>query len=164
MAMGQPEWVVVVHRDQQDVYERLRERVDATAIVPVLDRRQRERRLALDPSRPQRGPDRRRGRPVAWIYSAGAGFPIEVGEPEASPSRVTDTCALCGLVLEWELPRFPQPPARLDTKVLHLGQALDDTGHAVEIEAFTASGRPLLVHRAQARRRGLAGGAGTRPD
>jgi len=161
--MAKPGWVVVVQSDQRDVYEHLRQQVDTAAFVPVLDRRHTERRRDLDPSRPRHGPDRRRGRPVAWVYPAAAGSPAGAGvgvgaaEAEASPSTVTDTCRLCGTILEWELPRFPQPPARLDTKVLHLGQALTDAGHAVEVEAFTASGRPILVHRAPARRRNLSG-------
>jgi hypothetical protein len=146
------EWVVIVQRERRDVYEELRQLLQGTALRVVLDRRQGERRRAEgDPARPRLGPERRRGQPVGWVYPASA---LAVSEPVAdTPTAMTDTCSLCGATLEWELPRFPQPPARLETKVRHLGQAVGDAAHAVEVEAFTATGRPILSHRAPTRRR-----------
>ena len=155
--MAEPRWVIIVQQDQGEVYEELRRRLEGTPVRVVLDRRQGERRRDLDAARPRRGPDRRRGRPLAWLYPAVAESATGPPGPEASPGTVTDTCALCGASLEWELPRFPQPPARFEARVRHLGESLTDASHVVEVEAFTATGRPLLVHRAPARRRSLPG-------
>jgi hypothetical protein len=59
------------------------------------------------------------------------------------------SCPECGLEVEFETPRFPQPPARVVIETVHAGDQ-----HHVEIHAFTATGRPLLSQRNQAWRRG----------
>jgi hypothetical protein len=53
--------------------------------------------------------------------------------------------------VEFDMPRFPPPPARLVVETVHAG-----VQHYVVIHAFTATGRPLLSQRNQAWRRGGA--------
>jgi hypothetical protein len=55
--------------------------------------------------------------------------------------------------LEFEMPRFPQPPARLEIQTIHTGDRASGVQHYVEIQAFSATGRPLLLQRNQAFRR-----------
>jgi hypothetical protein len=156
-----PRWVVVVPRDQTDLYESLRRSLihDAPFRV-VLDRREGERRRAAGAggSAERRRTDRRQRAPVGALYVAG----LAVSEPEAhagvlavaSESAVVVTaCPACWAALSFEMPRFPKPPARLEAEVIHVGGG-KASQHYAEIQAFTISGRPLLVQRVQAVRQG----------
>jgi hypothetical protein len=153
-------WLVVLQPNQRALYEVLRQSLKADSPVSVIyDRRFRERRRGGVSARSdRRRTDRRQRRPSGWFYEAeivrmvaerpsGGAAP---GAPAASAPTLV-VCAECGTELEFELPRFPQPPARLETEPIHAGLQ-----HFVEIHAFTATGRPLLSQRNQAWRRGTA--------
>jgi hypothetical protein len=157
-----PRWVVVVPRDQPDLYECLRRSLthDAPFRV-VLDRREGERRRASGSggSTDRRRTDRRQRAPVGALYVAG----LAVSEPalhaRALPAVAPDSavivtaCPACWTALSFEMPRFPKPPARLEAEVIHVGGG-KASQHYAEIQAFTISGRPLIVQRVQALRQG----------
>jgi hypothetical protein len=77
--------------------------------------------------------------------AAAAGRALEAGP--AGPM-----CPGCGATLDVELPRFPQPPARIEIEVTHL-ETSGREEHYADIAAFSVSGRRLLSQRVPARRR-----------
>jgi hypothetical protein len=128
----------------------------------ILDRRRGDRRRVDGngvPGPERRREDRRRQKPAGGLY---VGTVVPAGEPSPPAPRpraatptgvehevVTAACATCWDVLSFELPRFPKPPARLDAEVIH-ERGPSSTQHYAEIQAFTISGRRLLVQRVQA--------------
>jgi hypothetical protein len=140
------QWVILIDRGQADLYETLQRAFrEEPSIKIAWDRRQ-----ASSPGRAGGLADRRRsGRPVAVCYVA-TGSPVAdlprtrpAGEAAGPGSLV---CRVCGATCSYEVPTFPQAPARLDVSVTHGGPYQ----HTVEIQAFTATGRLLLSHRARA--------------
>jgi len=151
---GHPRWLVVIPHEQKELYERLRQSLKAGAPFHViLERRRSDRRRSGGQSRDadRRRADRRQQRPVGSFFMAtimrGDGLP-PTGLAGGESTVVTAACPACFAMVTFELPRFPKPPARLDAELVHTsGQ------HYAEIQAFTVSGRPLLVQRVQAFRR-----------
>jgi hypothetical protein len=152
-------WVIVVPRDQRELHDRLRERLRGDPWFQVLlERRQGDRRRAAGNGRSadRRRADRRQQRPIGLVYLTALSCPdvtLDLPAPasaaRSAPTLVTAACPACSAMLHFELPRFPKPPARLDAEVVHVG----GTGmplHYAEIQAFTVSGRPLLIGRVQA--------------
>jgi hypothetical protein len=146
---GRPRWILIVGREApRPLYDLLRERLEGSEIEVVLDRRDRRPAGALGE---RRIAERRRDRPVAVVAAPG-GAPLGGGSvPEAAAPPATEQCPRCGVTLEFDLPRFPQAPARLEMQVGHPDPRIG--GHYVEIAAFTISGRLLLSQRVPARRR-----------
>jgi hypothetical protein len=151
-------WLVVVPRSDLELYESLRRALKENAPFDViLERRQGERRRAgqaqgLD----RRRSDRRQRAPAGAVYLSGKPPGDAVGPPSSASGVVTahaavvDTaCPACWVPLSFELPRFPKPPARLEAEVVHVGGPRASQ-HFAEIQAFTVSGRLLLVQRVQA--------------
>lgn len=60
-------------------------------------------------------------------------------------------CPQCGALLSVEMPRFTEPPVRLDLTVVHETIAPNRTRHAIEVQSFSATGRVLLASRLLAR-------------
>jgi hypothetical protein len=154
-------WVIVVPRAERELYDRLRERLGGDASFRVLlERRQGDRRRAASDGRSgdRRRSDRRQQRPVGLVYLAAVSCPDVIFDLPApataanrGPTLITAACPACAAMLSFELPRFPKPPARLDAEVLHVG-GVGTPLHYAEIQAFTVSGRPLLIGRIQALR------------
>lgn len=150
---GAPLWLVVVARDRRDLLARLGRSFAGTPMIDlVLDRRQGERRRQDTP-----GPgDRRRGdrrRPATLARSSPAGGYRLIQRAEGfdvfqAEARASARCPECAALIEFEMPRFGELPARLDLLVVHT----ERTPHAVETQAFRASGRPFLACRMLARR------------
>jgi hypothetical protein len=151
---GQPRWLVVIPHEQKELYERLRQSLKAGAPFHViLERRRGDRRRSggRGPAADRRRSDRRQQHPVGALFTAtivrGDGL-APGGLAGGKSTVVTAACPACYAMVTFELPRFPKPPARLDAELVHTsGQ------HYAEIQAFTVSGRPLLVQRVQAFRR-----------
>ncbi len=151
---GGPRWLVVIPREQRELYERLRRSLQPDAPFHViLERRQGERRRGggQTPGAERRRAARRQQQSVGAFFVAtivrADGLP-QTWPAGRDPTIVTAACPACYAMLTFELPRFPKPPARLDAELVHTaGQ------HYAEIQAFTVSGRPLLVQRVQAFRR-----------
>ncbi len=157
-----PRWILVVNEGQLELYELLRQSLTADSPVRLLlDRRKGDRRRGNGgpPVIERRRSERRRRQPIGWVYVepiAPLGPPAVAGAtprgtalvPNA-PEIVTAACPTCYAVLKFEMPRFPKPPARLDADVVHVGVGAQ-IQHYAEIQAFTISGRPLVVQRVQA--------------
>lgn len=150
---GKTHWLIVLQGNQRALYDALRASLKPDSPVTVMyDRRLRERRRGSDsPRGDRRRADRRQRRPSGWLYEGEVVRIVESPAPGPAASAVPAgrACAECGVELEFEMPRFPQPPARLEVETIHAGGQ-----HFVEIHAFTATGRPLLSQRNQAWRRG----------
>ncbi len=151
-------WLIVIPRDQRELFERLRQSLPANAPFNViLDRREGARRGPGDatPGPEQREGERRQPQPVGLVYVRAIAREAPVLPSRAAPLRgepsviVTAACPSCLEALSFELPRFPRPPARLDAEVVHVSSG-SAPQHFAEIQAFTVSGRPLLVGRVQA--------------
>ena len=158
-----PRWLLVIKPEQRELFDLLRERLDGSGLEVMLDRRRRERRRgSLGPGMDRRQTDRRRQRPVAHVAVAAAPedashqpASTEPARVEAAPPRedaLAQRCPTCAEAVELEMPRFPQPPARVEMEVGHLTGNGRDGHHYVEIAAFTVSGRLLLSQRVPARR------------
>ncbi|MGH7267525.1 MAG: hypothetical protein ACREMB_22115 [Candidatus Rokuibacteriota bacterium] len=158
-------WLIVVQHAHRDLYEVLRERFQSLGVVVVLDRRRAERRqggagLGVE----RRRTERRQRRPIAWVYPS---QPADVLGPdvgrldltagpvpgaEATP-LVEKTCPECAMAVEFEMPRFSEPPARVETAVVHRTDQTFGVQHYVDVRAFTEAGGAMARQRIQAQRR-----------
>ena len=155
-----PRWFLVVRADQRELLEVLQERLEGSGVEVLLDRRTRERRRgSLGPAMDRRSTERRRQRALATLSlapgpeaarPAAAPEPAHRGTNRTRNGAVTHRCPTCAEQVELELPRFPHPPARVETEV---GHATGNGQHYAEIAAFTVSGRLILSQRVPARRR-----------
>jgi|RhiMetdeSRZDD1v2_1073273.scaffolds.fasta_scaffold75731_5 hypothetical protein len=159
-----PRWLIVVQHAQRDLYQILREKFESLGIVVIVDRRRAERRRdAAGRAVDRRRTDRRQRRPIAWLYPAEtsdliapdiARLAFTAGPIPATEGTgfVTNTCPDCGITVEFELPRFEEPPARVTVTVAHRTDPTFGVQHFVDVLAFTAAGRPLPSQRVQAQR------------
>jgi hypothetical protein len=58
---------------------------------------------------------------------------------------------VCGATVSVDLPRFAEPPVRLELNVLHERVPPDRARHVVELQSLSATGRVLLATRLFAR-------------
>lgn len=159
-----PRWLIVVQRAQHDLYEVLRQGFQSLGVVAILDRRRAERRRGGEAAGvDRRRADRRQRRPMAWVYSF---QPSDVLGPDVDrldltpgpmPSSectlVDSTCPECALAVQYEMPRFSEPPARVDTAIMHHSDQTFGVQHYVDVQAFTETGHALPRQRVQAQRR-----------
>jgi hypothetical protein len=145
-----PRWIVVVQATQAELCAWLQERLGDQALVLIERRDQDRRRETQRVGNERRLASRRQQRFVARVYEAAA---VEGLQPEKEGGRALAAlealarCAACGRLLTYELPRFPQAPARIDVEAVHLSPIT----HAVDIRAVTRSGRLLVNQRVRAR-------------
>jgi hypothetical protein len=142
--------VIVAQVDRADVYPALRQNFAGSAWVEVvLDRRGLARRQGtVQPAEDRRLAGRRSAdqdpaqTPAFRLAHRGDGF-----EAYEATGPVPERCAACGAMVSVELPRFAEPPLRLDLTVVHETIALDRARHLVELESFSATGQLLLASR-----------------
>jgi hypothetical protein len=60
---------------------------------------------------------------------------------------VPGRCPQCGAMVSVEMPRFVEPPVRLDLTVVHEPIQPDRARHVVDLQSFSATGRVLLASR-----------------
>src|SRR5262249_9074160 len=137
----------------------LRRRFGRSAWVDVVvDRRRGERR---HPQGESPHAERRRTRRRNAVRVESSGEPLfrlahqvdgcdvyEATTPEAG------SCPECGVAVSFELPRFAEPPVRLE---LHVRHELTPTGprHPGELQSFSPTGRVLLSTRLVGRIHGI---------
>lgn len=162
-----PPWLLVIDGRHRELYELLRRCVEEESglVEVILDRRQQERRrgssgTGIERRRVER---RRRSPAVGVVYSvvgkgvsseAGAAGPVvdAAGAGRKVPLTVGEqACPRCGVVVEFDLPRFVVPPAHWEVAVVHTPNASHIAQHTVDIQAFAGSGRPLLACRSRPR-------------
>lgn len=135
-------WVVVVRVDRPEAYASLRRNFAGSAWVDVVV----DRRGGAPRQDSGRAPAVERR--VSAFRRAHRSTDFEVYEATAPlPGR----CPQCGEKLSVELPRFAEPPVRLDLAVVHEDIGPDRVRHAVELQSLSATGRVLLASRLFAR-------------
>jgi hypothetical protein len=151
-----PRWVIVTQADRPEVYPAIqRSFVGSAWVEVVVDRRRGERRRGIEQQDRDRRLAGRRGadqdpaqtrafRLAHW----GNGF-----EAYEATGPAPGRCPQCGAVVSVELPRFAEPPVRLDLVVVHETIPPDRARHAVELQSLSATGRVLLASRLFARTR-----------
>ena len=150
MTPERPRWVIVAQVNRPEVYPALRRNFAGSAWVEVvLDRRCGKRRQGtVQPAEDRRLAGRRSAdrdpaqTPAFRLGNRGDGF-----EAYEATGPVPERCAACGAMVSVELPRFAEPPVRLDLTVVHETIALDRARHMVELHSFSATGRVLLASR-----------------
>jgi hypothetical protein len=138
--------VIVAQVNRAEVYPALRRSFAGSAWVEVvLDRRQGERRRGpVQPTEDRRLAGRRTAdqdptqTPAFRLAQRGDGF-----EAYEATAPVQDRCLECGAMVSVEVPRFAEPPFRLDLTVVHAAGAR----HVVELQSLSATGRVLLASR-----------------
>jgi hypothetical protein len=150
---ARPRWVIVVPVDRPDAYAMLRRSFARSPWVDVVvDRRRGERRQAGEaaPAVERRTSGRRRKaagdpapEPAFRLAHRGDGCEVY----EATAPEVT-RCPECGATVSIELPRFVDPPVRLELVVRHEPTATGERArHVVELQSFSPTGRVLLATR-----------------
>jgi hypothetical protein len=149
--------VIVARVDRPEVSAMLRRSLGKFPwIEVVVDRRRGERRQGTGrASRVERRSVGRRGsdrdpaqHPAFRLAQRGDGAEIyEATGPESG------RCPECGALLSVEMPRFTEPPVRLELTVVHETIPPNRTRHTVELQSFSATGRVLLASRLLARTR-----------
>jgi len=149
-------WVIVVRADRPAAYATLRRNFAGSAWVDVvMDRRGGlPRDSSGAPAVDRRTGGRRSGDtalgPVSAFRRAYRGNDFDVYEATAPlPGR----CPHCGALVTVELPRFAEPPARLELAVLHELILPATVRHVVELQSLSATGRVLLATRLVVRTR-----------
>jgi hypothetical protein len=146
-----PRWTVVARADRPDVFAALRRSFVGSAWVQVvMDRRRGQRRRSGGgaPGSERRGVGRRSADrlptqvPDFRLAHRGDGF--EVYE---AIGPVSGQCSQCSTVVRVEIPRFTEPPARLELTVVHEVIQPNRTRHVVEMQSFSATGRVVLASR-----------------
>lgn len=156
-----PYWLIVVRPDRQELYVRLCRSFAQTPFVEVIvDRRNGDRRrgsTGVTSDRPRgdrRGGDRRK--PRALRAAATDGYRLieraEGFQVFEADGRVPVRCFECDTLVEFEMPRFGELPARLAVDVIHAEATQYRARHFVEALAYRASGRPFLACRVVAHR------------
>ena len=155
---ARPRWVIVVPVDRPDTYKALRRSFARSPWVDVVvDRRRGDRRQ--DGAAPQTVERRMAGRRTVEREPAeGPAFRLAHRGPGSevyeSTSPESLNCPDCGALVSVELPRFVEPPVRLELVVLHEPVPAERTArHVVELQSFSPTGRELLATRLAGRTR-----------
>ena len=135
-------WVIVVQADRPERYAALRRNFAGSRWVDVVVDRRGAQPAQGGGSTPET--ERRR----AAFRQARRGADFEVYEATAP---LAGRCPQCNETLSVELPRFAEPPVRLEISVVHEKVPPDRARHAVELQSLSATGRVLLASRLFAR-------------
>jgi hypothetical protein len=152
-----PRWILIVPVTRPEVYAKLRRTFQAAPWVEVIiDRRRGERRRRNELSDTERRLDDRRRKEndrtrVPEYRLAYHGDDYDVFEATALAGA---RCPECELTVRFEMPRFVEPPARLDLTVIHESVQPKHARHLVDLQSFTSTGRALLASRVTARAAG----------
>jgi hypothetical protein len=154
-------WVIVVRADRPRAYARLQRHFAGSPWVDVvMDRRGIMRDRPIGPSA-GRGPsaayerrgNQRRDRTAPSTSTpafrrASRGEDYDVYEATAPlPVR----CPECALMITVELPRFAEPPVRLELTVVHDVTPYGLLRHVVEAQSLSPTGRVLFTSQVRAR-------------
>jgi hypothetical protein len=143
-------WVIVTRVERPEVYPVLQRSFAGSPWVEVVvDRRRGERRHGTTEGA---GDQRLAGRrsadqdpaqtPPFRLAQRGDGF-----EAYEATAPVAGRCPACGAMVSVEMPRFAEPPVRLDLTVVHETIPPGRARHMVDLQSFSATGRVLLTSR-----------------
>jgi hypothetical protein len=148
-----PRWVIVVQVTRPEVYAQLR-RVFTGArwVEVVVDRRRGERRRRDElPEAERRLGGRRREDDSARVPEYRLAQHGDGHDVYEATTLAGAPCPECELTVRFEMPRFVEPPARLDLTVVHETVQPKHARHFVELQSFSTTGRTLLASRVTAR-------------
>ena len=146
-----PRWTIVTRADRPDVFAAFRRSfVGSVWVQVVADRRHGQRRRSGDgpPGSERRGVGRRiadklPAQPSEFrLAHRGDGFDVY-----EALGPVAGRCSECDANVRVEIPRFTEPPARLELTVVHEKVPPNRTRHVVELQSFSATGRAVLASR-----------------
>ena len=146
-------WVVVVKVNRPEAFTALRRNFAKSAWVEVvIDRRRGERRRAAAGTSVERRVGGRRIADRAQVPGFRRAHRAEDFEVYEATTPLEARCPECGAALSVELPRFAEPPVRLELAVVHeIAAPPDRVRHAVELQSLSPTGRVLLATRLFAR-------------
>jgi hypothetical protein len=148
-------WVIVVPVGRPDTYASLRRSFARSPWVDVvMDRRRGERRgEGGSPAVDRRTAGRRKATPELLAEPAfRLASRTEGCEVYESTAPESGRCPDCGALVSVELPRFSEPPVRLELVVRHEPTA-GTVRHVVELQSFSPIGRVLMATRLAGRTR-----------
>jgi hypothetical protein len=148
-----PRWVIVVQVTRPEVYTRLRRVFEGAPWVQVVvDRRRGERRRRDDlPEAERRLGGRRREDDSARVPEYRLAQHGEGHDVYEATALAGAPCPECELTVRFEMPRFVEPPARLDLTVVHETIQPKHARHFVELQSYSSTGRALVASRVTAR-------------
>lgn len=155
-------WVIVVPLDRPDTYAAFRSRYARSPWVDVVVDRRRgvetgvpptERRTATRRRPSERAPGANPDPVFRLAHQIDGCEVYEFTGPESGP------CPTCAAAVSVELPRFVEPPVRIELTVGHEPAPAERDGarHVVELRSFSPTGRVLLATQLAGRTRGGAG-------
>jgi hypothetical protein len=148
-----PRWVIVVQVTRPEVYAKLRRVFEGAQWVEVVvDRRRGERRRRDDlPETERRLGGRRREDDRSRVPEYRLAHHGDGHDVYEATALAGARCPECEMTVRFEMPRFVEPPARLDLTVVHETIQPKHARHFVELQSFTSTGRALLASRVTAR-------------
>lgn len=149
-----PRWIIIVEPSRPEILGGLRRTFQRVPWVEVLlDRRRGERRHADESSQSDRrlGDRRRREDDRTRVPDYRLAHRGEGHDVFELNSLAGARCPACEAMVRFEMPRFAEPPARLELTVAHETIQPKHARHVVELQSFTSTGRPLLASRVTAR-------------
>ena len=151
--LQRPRWVIVVQVTRPEVYSRLRGVFQGARWVDVVvDRRRGERRRRDDlPETDRRLLGRRREDDQTRVPEYRLAQHADGHDVYEATTLAGAQCPECELTVRFEMPRFVEPPARLDLTVVHETIQPKHSRHFVELQSFSSTGRALMASRVTAR-------------
>lgn len=146
-------WIIVVQVTRPEVYTKLRRTFEGAPWVEVVvDRRRGERRRRSDlPEAERRLVGRRREDDSTRLPEYRLAYRGNGHDVYEATALAGARCPECEQTVRFEMPRFVEPPARLDVTVVHETIQPKHARHLVELQSFTSTGRALLASRITAR-------------
>jgi hypothetical protein len=150
---GPPRWTMIVRPDATALYDKLRQQfADAPWVALFMDRRRAEpRQAATPPAGEQPAPERRftaRRSGSAGARALGshrlAHEPPGLAVYELVDLTAATDCLTCRSQVWFEMPRFGEPPTRLQIHVEHDKDLAGGPRHLVTLDAYAATGRQLV--------------------
>jgi hypothetical protein len=148
-----PRWVIVVQVTRPEVYAKLRRVFEGARWVQVVvDRRRGERRRRDElPEAERRLVGRRREDDATRVPEYRLAHHGDGHDVYEATTLAGAPCPECELTVRFEMPRFVEPPARLDLTVVHETIQPKHARHFVELQSFSSTGRALVASRVTAR-------------
>lgn len=150
---ARPRWVMVVPMHLPDTYTALRRRFARSPWVNVvIDRRRGERRPDLGGAPTvDRRQTTRRGAQCDPSTESGFLLAHHVDGSDVYESQAPESghCPQCRALVSVDLPRFGNPPVRLELIIRHESTSTEPGAvrHIVELQSFSATGRVLVATR-----------------
>jgi hypothetical protein len=140
-------WVIVVPVGRAETYAALHRRFGRSPwIEVVIDRRRGERRHDQSEAHLERRTTQRRGAvrdDPAGTTRFRLAYQVDGCDVYEATTPESGSCPECGVPVTFELPRFAEPPVRLELVIRHESTPTGSR-HVGELQSFSPTGRVLL--------------------